>query len=74
MSAGAIYTALDRLEDRGLVESWVGAPTGERGGRRRKHYRLTADGAISLSRTVERLRSMSDGLMPKLEALTGDRR
>jgi DNA-binding PadR family transcriptional regulator len=72
ISAGAIYTALDRLETRGLVESWVGDPTRERGGRRRKHYKLTAAGAMSLSETVQRLQSMSEGLLPKLEALTGD--
>jgi DNA-binding PadR family transcriptional regulator len=74
VSAGAIYTALERLENRGLVESWVGAPTSERGGRRRKHYRLTTEGATSLSQTVERLKSMSEGLLPKLQAMTGNRR
>jgi PadR family transcriptional regulator PadR len=74
VSAGAIYTALDRLEARGLVESRVGDPTGKRGGRRRKHYELTAAGAMSLSDTVERMRAMSEGLIPKLEALTGGRR
>lgn len=73
ISAGAIYTALDRLAGRGLVASWVGEPTAERGGRRRKHYRLEPAGVEALSRSVEVLRSMSEGLIPKLEAM-GERR
>ncbi|MEM7414884.1 MAG: helix-turn-helix transcriptional regulator [Gemmatimonadota bacterium] len=71
VSAGAIYTALDRLASRGLVTSWVGEPTGERGGRRRKYYGLEPAGAAELSRSVAVIRSMSEGLMPKLEAITG---
>lgn len=73
VSAGAIYTALDRLAARGLVTSWVGAPTPERGGRRRKYYGLEPAGAEELSRSVAVIRSMSDGLMPKLEALSGSK-
>ncbi|UCG88076.1 MAG: helix-turn-helix transcriptional regulator, partial [Gemmatimonadota bacterium] len=41
ISLGAIYTALDRLGRKGLVESWLGEPTPVRGGRRKRHYRLT---------------------------------
>ncbi len=70
VSAGAVYTALDRLETRGLLESWVGDPTAERGGRRRKHYRVTPEGAVELRRSVEVIRAMSDGLMPALDAMT----
>ena len=69
VSAGAIYTALDRLGTRGLVCGRVGEPTPERGGRRRKYYHLEPEGAIALSRSVERLRTMSEGLIPKLDAL-----
>ncbi len=69
VSAGAIYTTLDRLAARGLVTAEVGAPTPERGGRRRKYYRLEPDGAMALSRSVHRLRAMSEGLLPRLESL-----
>ena len=48
-SLGAIYTAVERLERKGLVESWLGDPTPVRGGRRRRMYRLTPDGAKSLA-------------------------
>jgi DNA-binding PadR family transcriptional regulator len=69
VSAGAIYTALDRLGTRGMVTSQIGDPTPTRGGRRRKHYRLEPEGAAALARAVEVMRSMSEGLLPKLEAL-----
>ena len=71
VSAGAIYTALDRLAARELVTSEVGAPTNERGGRRRKYYRLEPAGALQLSRSVEVIRTMAEGLMPKLQAMAG---
>jgi len=71
VSAGAIYTALDRLAGRGLVTARVGEPTPERGGRRRKHYQLEPEGAALLSRSVGLLHAMSEGLLPKLEAMAG---
>ena len=43
VSLGAIYPTLDRLEDKGLVTSWMGEPTGERGGRSRRHFQLLPD-------------------------------
>lgn len=70
VAAGAIYTALDRLATRGLVTSRVGEPTAERGGRRRKYYRLEPQGAVELQRSVDVIRTMSEGLLPKLETLT----
>jgi len=71
VAAGAIYTALDRLATRELVTSEVGKPTAERGGRRRKYYRLEPAGALELSRSVDVIRTMADGLLPKLEAMAG---
>ncbi|MEQ9400899.1 MAG: PadR family transcriptional regulator [Longimicrobiales bacterium] len=71
VSPGAIYTALDRMETRGLVASWVGEPTPERGGRRRKHYRVTPEGAVELHRSVRVIQDMSEGLLASVEALAG---
>lgn len=73
VSAGAVYTALDRLEARGLVTSRVGEPTPGRGGRRRKYYRLEPAGAAELHRSVDVLRAMADGLLPRLADLAGRR-
>jgi DNA-binding PadR family transcriptional regulator len=62
VSAGAVYTVLERLERAGLVSSSVGEPTPERGGRRRKHYRLRPEGARLLLTARERMNRMAEGL------------
>jgi len=48
ISLGAVYVTLDRLEDKGLVSSWLSDPTPERGGRSKRFYRLEALGERSL--------------------------
>ena len=63
VSLGAIYTALDRLARKSLVESWLGEPTPVRGGRRKRYYRLTRMGLKQL-REVRRVR---EGLWAKIE-------
>ncbi len=55
VSIGAIYTALDRLARKELVESWLGEPTPVRGGRRKRHYRVTPLGLDHLT-AVRRVR------------------
>jgi DNA-binding PadR family transcriptional regulator len=51
---GAIYAALDRVERKGLVESWLGDPQPVPGGRRRREYTVTGTGeqALAESRRV----------------------
>ena len=71
VSPGATFTALERLESRRLVESRFGEPTPERGGKRKKHYVLTAKGAEALNRSYETLRQMSAGQVDKLRELAG---
>jgi PadR family transcriptional regulator, regulatory protein PadR len=66
-SAGAVYTALDRLAARGLVSSELGEPTAQRGGRPKRMYRIEPAGAQELVRSVDALRQMSHGLRPALE-------
>lgn len=43
-SIGALYTTLDRLEEKGFIKTWMGEPTAERGGRAKKMVRITAKG------------------------------
>jgi DNA-binding PadR family transcriptional regulator len=43
-SAGALYTTLDRLEAKGLIKTWMGNATPQRGGRRKRMVRVTAKG------------------------------
>lgn len=69
VSVGAVYTTLDRLEQKGYVSSRLGDPTPERGGRRKKFYRLEPPGAAALRQTREAYRRMVEGLSEELEAL-----
>jgi PadR family transcriptional regulator, regulatory protein PadR len=43
-SMGALYTTLDRLEAKGLVRTWMGQPTPQRGGRSKRRVGITAAG------------------------------
>lgn len=43
-SIGALYTTLDRLEKKGLIKTWMGEATPERGGRAKRMVKVTAKG------------------------------
>ena len=47
-SIGAIHATLDRLNKKGLLTSEMVAPTAERGGRRKRVYKITAEGEQAL--------------------------
>ncbi len=72
VNSGAVYITLERLENRELVESCWGEPSGERGGRRRRYYSLLAGGAQALHRSYQHLRKMGDAVLPELEAIVGE--
>lgn len=69
VSAGAIYTALGRLEERGLVRSHGEPSVKGRMGRPRKYYRLRPDGARALKDSYTTIQAMAGGLIPKLNRL-----
>jgi len=73
VSAGAIYTALGRLEERGLVASRTESPKG-RTGRPRKFYTLRPEGARVLRDSYNTIQSMAGGLIPKLTELAEEGR
>ena len=50
-SLGSIYVTMTRLEERGMVESYLGEPTPERGGKARRLYRVTPAGLQALDRS-----------------------
>ena len=54
----AVYTALDRLEKQGLVRSWIGEATAQRGGRAKKHFSVTKAGLGSVHDTREALTAL----------------
>ena len=43
-SIGALYTTIDRLEQKGLVTTWMGDATPTRGGRQKRMVRVTGKG------------------------------
>ena len=62
VSVGAVYATLDRLEAKGYVNSRLGEPTAERGGRSKRFFCVTAKGVSAVNRTHRALLSMSKGL------------
>lgn len=48
-SMGAVYTALDRLEQKGYLRSRLGSVTPAKGGRRKRFYEVTGSGMAALS-------------------------
>lgn len=62
ISLGAVYVTLDRLEDKGLISSWLSDPTPERGGRAKRCYRLEALGERALAESAVTAKRMWDGI------------
>ena len=62
ISIGAVYATLARLESKGLIKSYTGEPTAERGGRAKRYFRMTADGEGALRYAHEIILKMSVGL------------
>ena len=68
VSAGAIYTTLERLENRGYVVGRRDEESQGRG-RPRRYYELRPDGVSTLHRSYSQLKDMARGLGTKLEEL-----
>ena len=59
---GALYTTLDRMEEKGIVHSRLGDPTPQRGGRPKRYFALTKAGREALVSAQQAYRSLLDGL------------
>jgi DNA-binding PadR family transcriptional regulator len=62
VSPGALYTALQRLEAKGVITSRMGDPTPQRGGRAKRHVAVTALGMRALRRSLLAYERLLDGL------------
>src|SRR5262245_54209643 len=62
VAIGAVYTALDRLEKKGFVGSWLADPTPQRGGRAKKFFRLEAAGEAASKETLSAMAKMARGV------------
>ena len=67
LSLGTVYKTLSRLEEKGLVRSYEGDPTPQRGGRRTRCFAVTTAGRTSLESSLATLRRMAVGLDVGLE-------
>ena len=62
ITPGALYTTLDRLEEKGCLASRMGEPTAERGGRAKRYYVVTAVGVESVTKAQRAFRNLLEGL------------
>jgi PadR family transcriptional regulator, regulatory protein PadR len=62
VSYGAVYTTLDRLEQKGHVAHRMGEVTPERGGRARKYFSVLPEGREALRVTQQALTVMWEGV------------
>ena len=65
-SIGAVYVPLDRLTKTGLTETYLGDSSPERGGRRKKFYKLTKEGYEALGK-IQRVNATLWEGFPKIK-------
>lgn len=51
VSISTVYVTMMRLEEKGLAGSWMGEPSGERGGKAKRHFRVSSEGVAALEAT-----------------------
>ena len=62
VAPGAMYTALERLETKGLIASRMSDPTPQRGGRAKRKVTVTAAGMEAVTRAMQAYDRLLDGL------------
>ncbi|WP_084438209.1 PadR family transcriptional regulator [Niveispirillum irakense] len=62
VALGAVYSTLDRMEDKRLVVSWLSGPTAERGGRAKRHFRLEKAGEAALHEAALTAKRICDAI------------
>jgi len=63
-SPGALYTTLDRLEEKGLVRSRLGDPTPQRGGRAKRFFTVKPGDVQALTLAQRVYQRLLSGLEP----------
>ncbi len=69
VARAAVYITLRRLEQKGLVESWMSEHTQERGGKARRCVKVTRAGLQTLRDSRDAVDQMWSGLDPRLEKM-----
>ncbi len=65
VNISAIHTVLNRLEEKGFLESQMGGATEERGGRRKRLFRISANGRAAITE-IKTLRNRLYDQIPPL--------
>jgi PadR family transcriptional regulator PadR len=60
-SMGALYTTMDRLEEKGLLKTWLGEATPQRGGRGTRMVRVTPLGVRAAKEFYDAVLRVSRG-------------
>ena len=64
VSVGAMRTALNRLENKGLLESEFGEATAIRGGKRKRYFKVTPFGKKVLEQVMQDRQQLWDAIPP----------
>lgn len=62
VAIGALYSTLERLERKGMVESRLGEATAQRGGRPKRYFKVTAQGHSALKRARQAMDTLWQGV------------
>jgi DNA-binding PadR family transcriptional regulator len=68
VARAAVYVTLRRLESKGLISSWMGEPSAERGGKARRLVKIEPEGLQALRESREAMEQMWRGADAKLKA------
>jgi DNA-binding PadR family transcriptional regulator len=60
-SLGALYTTIDRLEKKGMLKTWMGDATPQRGGRAKRMVRATQNGVRAAKAFYDTITRVSQG-------------
>ena len=62
VAIGALYSTLERLERKGMVQSRLGEATAQRGGRAKRYFKVTMQGHSALKRAKQAMDTLWQGL------------
>ncbi len=71
VSISAVHAALHRLEEKGMLSSFMGEATAERGGRRKRLFRVTVIGSKTLQEVREQRNRLWDAISPQTLPVLG---
>jgi len=71
VSISTVYVTLMRLEEKGLARSWMGEPSGERGGKAKRYFAVRPEGMEALRTTREVRDRLWEGVPSRLPVAPG---